>query len=168
MSIYTIKGPWKGGLAIISRPRGGDWLEDEVREWKNERMNAVVSLLTNEEQREFDLLRELECAEQHGLTFISLPIIDLGVPTALEETFRTLSKVEALLTSGQNVGIHCRQGIGRSSLIAAALLVMSGATASEAVDMISESRGLPVPETLEQRKWVSDFENELAPAAALR
>ena len=33
--LYWISGPWAGKLAIAARPRGGDWLEDEIRDWKN-------------------------------------------------------------------------------------------------------------------------------------
>lgn len=32
--IYWVPGPWPGRLGIIPRPRGGDWLGDEVRSWR--------------------------------------------------------------------------------------------------------------------------------------
>jgi hypothetical protein len=67
MSIFHVKGPWAGRLAIVSRPRGGDWIDDEVRAWKDERLNAVVSLLTEEEQVEFELSGEREASEKQGL-----------------------------------------------------------------------------------------------------
>ena len=38
--LYWIPGPWLGRLAIMPRPRGGDWLEDEIRSW---RMPASMS-----------------------------------------------------------------------------------------------------------------------------
>src|SRR5437870_3377638 len=44
-----IEAPWQGRLAISPRPRGGDWLEDEVREWRLAGVEAVVSLLTSDE-----------------------------------------------------------------------------------------------------------------------
>jgi hypothetical protein len=28
--LYWIEGPWAGHFAIVPRPRGGDWLEDEI------------------------------------------------------------------------------------------------------------------------------------------
>jgi hypothetical protein len=31
--IYWINTPWPGRLAIVPRPRGGDWLEEEVGAW---------------------------------------------------------------------------------------------------------------------------------------
>jgi hypothetical protein len=47
--IYWIKGPWKGKLAIVARPRGNEWLEDEIKGLVDHRIDVIVSLLTNEE-----------------------------------------------------------------------------------------------------------------------
>lgn len=168
MSIYHIKGPWSGRLAIVSRPRGGDWIDDEVRDWKAEGLNPVVSLLTEEEQGEFELFGEKEASEKQGLQFFSLPINDLGVPSSRDETFRLLSQLERLLAAGRNVGIHCRQSIGRSGMMAACLLVMAGSGPQESLESVKNSRGLPVPETREQIEWVSEFEREFAPTVTQR
>lgn len=43
---YWVNGPWLGKLAIGPRPRGGDWLEDEVSAWRLAGIDAVLSLLT--------------------------------------------------------------------------------------------------------------------------
>lgn len=168
LDIYHIKGPWTGRLAIVSRPRGGDWIDDEVRAWKDEGLNVVASLLTEEEQGEFELLGEREASEKQGLQFFSLPINDLGVPSSREETLRLLSQLERLLAAGRNVGIHCRQSIGRSGMMAGCLLVMAGSSPQEALESVSNSRGLPVPETREQSEWVSEFEREFVPSVAQR
>ena len=32
--LFPVAGPWPGSLAVMPRPRGGDWLEDEVRAWR--------------------------------------------------------------------------------------------------------------------------------------
>ena len=64
--------------------------------------------------------------------------------------------------AGQSVCLHCRQGIGRSAVIAACLQVMSGLDPEEAFKRVGEARGLPVPETSEQREWVVRFVKELA------
>lgn len=31
--LFWINGPWPGRLAIMPRPRSGDWLEDEIQAW---------------------------------------------------------------------------------------------------------------------------------------
>ena len=48
--------------------------------------------------------------------------------------------------------VHCRQGIGRSGLVAACLLVRKGISPGAAVEMVSAARGVSVPETTEQTR----------------
>ena len=62
-----------------------------------------------------------------------------------------------LLSEGRCVGIHCRQGIGRSSLLAATLLVLTGMDFEEAWRRVEAARGCPVPDTAEQKAWVDRF-----------
>jgi len=158
--VYWIEGPWPGKLAILARPRGEDWLEDEVVGWKNSGVNVVVSLLTRDEDYELGLVDECRLAERHGLTFISFPIPDYSVPTSTGELRQVVSKLEESLKRGENVGVHCRQGIGRSSLVAACVLVASGESPSTAFENITSARGRPVPDTPEQKNWVTAFASE--------
>lgn len=48
------------------------------------------------------------------------------------------------LDDGASVAVHCRRGIGRSSTLAAAVLVLEGTAPANAWDRISAARGLPV------------------------
>lgn len=163
-AIHQINGPWPGRLAIVARPRGGDWLQDEIDSWARSGFQAIVSLLTSEEANEFELTGEADRCRSAGLEFVSFPIPDRGVPASRGETLQVIKSVEALLLAGKVVGLHCRQGIGRSGLIAACLLVSSGVPAGTAFSQISEARGHPIPETNEQRRWVDEFAPELAGA----
>lgn len=158
--IYWINGPWPGRLAILARPRGEDWLGDEVAGWKDAGVDLVVSLLTSGEDSELGLVDERELVQQHGLTFIGFPIADYSVPTSKTELRQLASTLQQSLKQGNSVGIHCRQGIGRSSLVAACVLVTSGESPSNAFQHISSARGRPVPDTPEQRNWVTAFANE--------
>ena len=78
--LYWIQGPWPGRLAISARPRGGDWLEDEISGWRSAGIDAVVSLLTPQENQELQLGAESNLTQARGLLFISLPTEDRGVP----------------------------------------------------------------------------------------
>ena len=158
--IYWIDGPWSGKLAILARPRGEDWLEDEVAGWKDAGVDVVVSLLTREEDSELGLVDEREQVQQHGLTFISFPIADYSVPTSTPELRQVVATLEQSLKQGNSVGIHCRPGIGRSSVLAACVLVTSGESPDNAFQQISSARGRPVPDTSEQRNWVTAFASE--------
>lgn len=158
--IYFINGPWPGRLAIIPRPRGGDWLEDEVRSWPQSNIDIIVSLLTEGEAAELGLSQEAAKCEAAGLSFISFPIVDRDVPASRSAVIDLVSNLERRLAEGKCVAIHCRQSIGRSALIAACLLVSSGKDAEAAFEEISATRGCPVPDTLAQREWVGEFARE--------
>ena len=65
--------------------------------------------------------------------------------------------LEQDLVRGQSVLIHCRQGIGRSGLVAGCLLIRSGVGFDEALRILSTVRGVPVPETEEQIRWLRRY-----------
>lgn len=155
--VYWVSGPWRGRLGIVPRPRGGDWLQDEVRSWQEAGLDVVVSLLTAEEAAELGLQEEKALARTEGLDFRAYPIPDYGVPTSRADFAAFLRGLESALESGKNVGIHCRQGIGRSSLAVAALLVSAGEDPYEAFRRIAKARGREVPDTEEQRRWVAQI-----------
>lgn len=160
--IYWINGPWPGRLAIMPRPRGGDWLDDEIKSWKMEGVEVVVSLLDEEEVEELDLAGEPEIISQAGMDFVAFPIRDREVPESRRATQELLRKLESHLTDGRRVAVHCRAGIGRSAMIGAALLALSGMDVHTAFKVIAEARGCPVPDTNEQKKWVERFSQENA------
>ena len=120
--VYWIKGPGPGTLAILAQPRGADWLEDEVEAWKQIGVDTVVSLLTRSEEVELSLTEESDLVRRSGLTFINFPIPDYSVPRSQGATRQIVEELTDQLSRGNKVGIHCRQGIGRSSLV---LLVCS-------------------------------------------
>ena len=55
------------------------------------------------------------------------------------------------------MAIHCRSGIGRSSLLAAAVLAAAGVGVNAAFQQIEQARGLSVPDTPEQKTWAENF-----------
>jgi protein-tyrosine phosphatase len=163
--LFWIPGPWRGRLAVASRPRGGDWLEDEIKGWRGTGLDIIVSLLENDEAAQLDLAQESGAVESNGIRFFSFPIPDRGIPASIREAFSLLGDLASALDHGQNVAIHCRQGIGRSGLIAACLLVISGMGAEKAIEVVSAARGITVPETSEQLEWIKHLLSEkLAPA----
>lgn len=160
MTSYKIEGPWPGELAIVPRPRGGDWLEDEINSLKDEQFDVLVSLLTRDESDEFDLANESDLSRAQGLQFCEFPIQDLGIPRSTAAARELIDKLCGGLEAGKKIAIHCRQGIGRSGLIAAGVLVASGVDPETAFRQVSAARGLSVPETPEQRAWVLELDRE--------
>ncbi len=155
--LYWIPGPWKGQLAILGRPRGGDWLEDEVAAWRLAGLDVVVSLLERNESIELGLEHEAETAEAQHIRLLSHPTPDRGIPISTTETARFLHDLVRELEAGKYVGLHCRQSVGRSGLIAIALLILAGLSLDDAQARVRSARGLEVPETAEQLGWLDEF-----------
>lgn len=159
--IYWIQGPWAGKLAILARPRGGDWLGNEVEGWKEAGVNVVVSLLNSGEESELSLSSEAEIVRDSGLTYISFPIADYSVPGSKILMQQLAAELNDQLSRGACIGVHCRQSIGRSSLLAACILVTSGESPKRAFEHIGLARRVPVPDTAEQKEWVISFAGDL-------
>lgn len=159
--LFWIPGPWRGRLAISARPRGGDWLEDEASGWRRAGIDMVVSLLETNEATQLDLLGEGKAVEKNGIRFFSFPIPDRGVPVSTKDAVSVINNITHALETGKNVAVHCRQGIGRSGLIAAGVLMMSGAPPERALQAVSAVRGTAIPETPEQHRWAQQLPSEL-------
>ncbi len=141
-------------LAIIPRPRGQDWLPDDISLLQRAGIDVVVSALTAAENEELGLVEESRCCQSIGIEFLSFPIEDRSVPNSSAEFTELVNSVTDLLRRGKAVAVHCRAGIGRSSMIVASALIRIGLSTESAFRSIEESRGCPVPDTHEQRRWV--------------
>ncbi|MBI4473312.1 MAG: dual specificity protein phosphatase family protein [Acidobacteria bacterium] len=160
--LHWVDGPWTGKLAVAARPRGGEWLYDELADWWRKGVHTIFSLLTPEEEQDLDLVHEKRETQALGMTFRSFPIPDRQVPDSETRLAKALEKLDNELASGTNVVLHCRQGIGRSGLVAACLLITKGLDAKAAITRLSAARGVPVPETTEQRRWIEHFASTFA------
>ncbi len=162
--LHWVRGPWQGKLALAARPRGGDWLQDEMWSWRRQGVDGVVSLLTAEEEQDLDLGDEIREAQSQGMTFTRFPIADRQVPASESAATDVLEKLDAELSAGRNIVLHCRQGIGRTGLMAACLLVTKGRDPETAIKETSADRGVAIPETDEQRRWIDRFAAALSGA----
>lgn len=85
VDIYWVTGAPSPPLGIIPRPRGGDWLEEEIRSLKGQGVDVLVSLLTPDEMAELALVKEAAACESLGIQFLSFPINDRSVPASTPE-----------------------------------------------------------------------------------
>lgn len=148
-------------LAIVPRPRGGDWLDDEIRHLRRDGVDVLVSLLTSEEDEELGLTREAMACEEAEVAFYNFRIPDRQFPASSKAFRDFIQQLRTFRLQGKNIGAHCRAGIGRSSLLLASILCMEGYSAETAFDLISGARGLRVPDTPEQVEWVRNFSSSL-------
>ncbi|GGT55703.1 hypothetical protein GCM10010271_69510 [Streptomyces kurssanovii] len=140
----------------MARPRGADWLEDEMGALRSAGVDVLVCGLTQAELDELGLALEARAAADAGLRFVAVPVPDRTVPD-LATVLPTLRKLAESLREGAHVVTHCRFGIGRASLLAAALLVLNGVDHGLAWERLEQARGLAVPDTPEQRDWTVDL-----------
>ena len=148
----TVAAPYR--ISIVARPRGNDWLSDEVSAFSREGIDTLVSMLTNEEAGELGLEQEAAECNAAGIQFVNVAIPDRSVPSDKDAFLRSIERLAELVRGGRYIAVHCRACIGRSSLLAASVLVRLGWDANAAFDAIQIARGCPVPDTSEQRKWV--------------
>ncbi len=152
--LYWVESPFPGRLAIGPRPRGGEWLDDELSDFRRAGVEVVVSLLTASEVRELDLMEEAAGCRAAGIEFLNFPIPDRDVPASRLVFTAFARDVHGRISAGRSVLCHCRAGIGRSSMTVVALLALGGIPVGEAFARVIRARGRHVPDTPEQRAWI--------------
>ena len=145
------------GLAIVLRPRGDDWLENDLQRIQMAGIQIIVSTVENWEARSLGLAKEADIAQHLGMHFISYPIQDRSVPADREDFTHFVSMLVRRLHAGEKIGVHCRGCVGRSTVVAASTLIKFGWSAERALDEIEVARGCSVPDTEEQRDWILAF-----------
>jgi hypothetical protein len=128
--LYTVAHGGPSHLSVLAWPRGGEWLPDEVQGWRTAGVDVVFSLLTPSEGEELELTEEAALCRRAGMTFIAFPLADRSVPVPEARADPLVAELVGLLTAGEHVAIHCRMGIGRSAMLAAATLIALGQSRS--------------------------------------
>ena len=141
-------------IGIMARPRGDDWLEDEINHLKNNEVGVLVSLLERDEIYDLKLDNEEHICTTKNITYINFPIPDRDIPKQNGDTDKLIGILTQKIDEGQSVVIHCRMGIGRSSIIAASVLLKYKHKAKNVIENISLVRGLKVPDTDKQLSWL--------------
>lgn len=155
--IFWIKGNPPAPLAIVLRPRGDDWLEDELLRMKREGIQTLVSLLEKHEVLLLGLDEEHPIADHLGLKFLSYPIPDTKIPGDAAAFRKFVAGLADRLRAGEKVGVHCRGSIGRATVTAACTLIHLGWEPHAALAAIEAARGCTVPDTQEQEDWILHY-----------
>jgi len=151
---FTIDSIGKGFLAVMAHPaREGDAVTI-IRDLAAQGVRQVVSLLDADEARELGLENEAELVHEQSMDFVSFPIPDMGLPRSVDDFAGLSKKLFLQVEVGINTLIHCRAGIGRSGLLASAVLLHGGRNVQQAFVRVSDMRGCQVPETAQQGDWL--------------
>ena len=153
-TLHVIAWHGPGRLATMAHPRGGARLADEMAGLAAAGVDVVVSALTPAEAERLGLGDAAAAAAAAGIQYVSFPIPDRGVP---DDVVALGVRLAAHVRAGRYVVTHCFAGIGRATVLACVTLVMLGVGPERALRMVTEARGLPVPDTEAQRAWVYDF-----------
>ena len=153
--LFTVVHPggWPGTLSTMACPAGDVALARELALLRRSGVDVVLSLLMPEEESFLGVAEEERLAGESGLTFLRLPAPDMSVPDR-SAAAAMAAELADRLRAGEHVAVHCRAGIGRSSVAAALALCALGLSPGEAVGAISRARGFQVPETRDQRAFV--------------
>ena len=140
----------------MAAPDGHEQLPVALSSLKRDGVDVVVSMLTGREESRLGLVREQHQAMLAGLVFLRLPTGDFHTPTV--NAIRSVADdLVSRLAGGQHVVIHCRAGIGRSSTLAAAVLIREGVSPDQAWEVIGNARRSTVPETPGQRDLIGQL-----------
>lgn len=151
-SLFWIEGA--SGLALVLRPRGDNWLEQELARLRRGGVDTLVSMLEEEEAGWLGLRKEGHYSEMAGIAFLSFPIPDHHVPPDREAFKNFVSRLAGRIDSGERIAIHCQGTIGRATVTAACTLIHLGWNPNAALEAIQQARGCEVPDTEEQREWI--------------
>jgi protein-tyrosine phosphatase len=154
--LFLVEWPMPGRLALMARPAGGETLETEIAALRAAGVDKLVSALTSRDQSKLELENEAALAVAAGISFVAFPIHDFGTPDR-DALVDLAAELADDLRHGRFVTIHCRGGVGRSGLIACAVVIDFGASAEEAIEVVSQARGCTAPETEEQRQMLRDL-----------
>ena len=155
--IFWIQGDPFVPLAIVMKPRPGDWLEDDLVRMKRDGIETLVSLLEMDEAEMLALGEEGTLAKKIGMKFLSHPIPDVHVPPNLAAFQGFVADLANRLRAGEHIGVHCRGSIGRATVTAASALIQLGWTPKAALEAIQAARGCAVPDTQEQEDWILSY-----------
>jgi protein-tyrosine phosphatase len=118
----------------------------------------LVSLMEDHELTQFGMRELLTLAAPRSIELVRFPIRDGSVPLPeVAPAFDALvARLEAALAMGATAVVHCRGGLGRTGLVAAALLVRRGFAAREAIRIVRAARPGTV-ENEEQARYVEAY-----------
>ena len=154
--VFNVVPIGAGQLSVMAKPASGERIEEEFAGLKELGIDHVVSLLERPEQIDVGLADEAKLCERNGMRYTSFQIVDRDVPQQADAR-PFVAGLYQDISNGEHVVIHCRVGIGRTGIIASAILIHAGHSSGEAIHMVSFARGMMVPDTQEQVEWVDAF-----------
>ena len=166
VKLYHVDNIGEGILSIMAHPASTGDAATAFSALAAQRVGQVVSLLEASEAVQLGLAREAELARSNDIKFLHFPIADLGSPASIDAFVALARRLYADVHGGVDSVIHCRAGVGRSGLMAAAVLMQDGRDAQQAFARVAKQRGMPLPEAAGQGDWLVAHQAQIRDAVA--
>src|SRR5262249_35617385 len=135
--LYTVAHGGPGHPSVLARPRGGEGPPHPGPAPRAAGGDVGGSPLTPAPTEGHERAEEAALCRRAGLTFIAFPLTDRSVPVPEAGADPLVAELVGFLTAGAHVAMHCRLGIGRSAMLAAATLISLGQTPEQAVAAVA-------------------------------
>jgi protein-tyrosine phosphatase len=149
-----------GTLLLSEMPGSEKSLVDWIAGAEARDTDLIVNLAQRDELANISPEYLAYIDSNEGINISGFPIADFSVPVDIERFHTLVEEVVRRLRSGQCVIIHCRAGIGRSGLFAAALLTTLGISSNDVLLSVKNAGGRF--ETEAQRSFLEDYQVYLA------
>lgn len=157
VEIYSVKSVGKGQLSIMPCPKAMH-LEHNLAQLRELGVDSIVSLLEVTEAERLGVGDEALLCSRLGISFRQFSIRDHKTPTDTLAFRELINTLEQELHEGHHIAVHCLAGIGRTGLVAGALLIQDGLAAAVATELLSSVRGCVVPQTHDQSNYLIDYQ----------
>ena len=130
-------------------------------QWKEAKIHLVVSLVQPDEWQEKAWQDARPMIQEAGMSLLTYPIIDFGVPDDMEIfTFNAKLVLDAV-KEGKNIVVHCNAGWGRTGLFITEMAIQHfNFAVAEAVVWVRQFVP-PAVENNEQYRFLLDLHNEV-------
>jgi len=166
--IDTVVVPGTGGvIGMTSCPgrqddfffeRSDSRLEADIRAIASWGASVIVTLMEEVELEILQVTSLPKAVADNGMQWIHLPIRNKMLPGMdFEEIWSDVGgEIRSILTRGGKILIHCQEGVGRTGIIAARLLIEMGVDADDAMKLVRKARAGAL-ETWPHEKYCSSL-----------
>jgi len=150
--IDTVAVPGTGGIiGMTSCPgrqddfffeRSDSRLEADLRAIASWGASVIVTLMEEVELEILQVGHLPEAVVENGMQWIHLPIRNRMLPgIEFEDVWSEVGdELRSILARGGKILIHCQEGVGRTGIIAARLLIEMGVDTDEAMKLVRKAR----------------------------
>jgi protein tyrosine phosphatase (PTP) superfamily phosphohydrolase (DUF442 family) len=154
--------PGRVGLTLLPGRRDrGRVLGEDLTSLREDGVERVLVLVPQDELASYGVPELLPAMREAGLEVLHLPIVDQEA-CSLDAAAEAVEFLERGLAEGAQILVHCVGGLGRSGMIAAALLVHRGASPEQAIETVRAARSPRAIETKVQAELVRRYAERAA------